>query len=502
MTNSKFFLFLLVCVFLQSAKMSAQIFEIPSFSGQLSRSNSVTCPNPIVAKNTEVRVTTVGGDLLTSVQSDNYGNYSANVGLMSFIVVSPDLNTNASNGLTTYDCALISGHIFNNTPFLDPYQKLAADADGNGIINEDDNKLIRRVIFHIQSDLHYIVYKLENGIQIPYIKGVNSWRFVPQYYLNNPTFLNAFNLNPFSASFQGNCYTATGCTNSYMDKVTLEPGSGDSGDFIPFKVGDVNCSFDPLSMAVPIDENISSPDMLTSNVSNNRYNIKSASNISMQKADEKTIVLKTKGVGHIVAFQMGFRFLASQLSINSIEKSNFYTSNDIFDFNNEDKGKLRALWYDKRGKERIIPEGTVLLKAKVKANTNIDDILNVLNLDDKILQNEFYDINGNLVNMDLYWEEEKDKNNSLNKKSLEVNTYPNPFNDNLTFDIFSQVNDEATITISNLITGQKMEIKRAVTKGLNTITINNTSELPLGMLIYTVRCSGNQTVSGHIAKLK
>ena len=218
----------------------------------------------------------------------------------------------------------------------------------------------------------------------------------------------------------------------------------------------------------------------------------------MQREDEKTIVLKAYNTGRITAFQMGFRFLPSELSINSIEKGDLNTQNDVFDFNKEDNGKLRTLWYDRRGKDRIIKDGTVLLKARINANANIDDILNILNLDDNILKNEFYDASGNLTNVSLYWEIEKSKD----KKTLEVNVFPNPFNNNLAFDIHSSISDKAIITISSIVTGQNMIIERELTQGLNTITIDNAASLPEGMLTYTIQCSGYQIASGHFTKFK
>ena len=159
------------------------------------------------------------------------------------------------------------------------------------------------------------------------------------------------------------------------------------------------------------------------------------------------------------------------------------------------------MWFNKRGHTKNIRVGTVLLKAKVKAHENIDDLLNVLNLDDQILKTEFYDKNGNLVPMDLEWDDEDDNGNSNGNNALAVNTFPNPFSNEFTFEINLPVAVTATITISNVITRQNIVIQRQLLRGPNVVNINNTASLPAGILTYSI-VVGNNIVNGTITKAR
>lgn len=82
---------------------------------------------------------------------------------------------------------------------------------------------------------------------------------------------------------------------------------------------------------------------------------------------------------------------------------------------------------------------------------------------------------------------------------MAVNTFPNPFSNELSFEINSSTSDLATITISSIITRQNIKIQQHLVQGLNTIRIDNTAALPIGMLTYTIRV-GNQIVNGNINK--
>ena len=458
--------------------------------GSLQRVSS--CDVNIRMKNTQVQIKDVNNNLICTplTEQDAYFR-SCNLPKNSNVIVNPVYNLLPKNGVTTFDIALISRHVLGIQEFIDPYTRLAADVDNSGEIDATDMLYIRRLVLNMIPD---------------FPNNVNSWRFVPEYFLHQPSFLSSFNQDPFAATYQNYGYNST---NSYMDKVRLDLSTEDGGrlwawTFRPFKVGDVNCSSTPPMIAPPIGEEPSTPSpssALTARVANNNCRLLSTRNVSVSRTSEKMIVLKAKSAGRIAALQVGFRFLPSKMTIKEIEKGEFNSSNDVSDFSKEDKGQLRALWFHKRGESKNISVGTTLLKVKVKANENIDNIINVLNLDDNILQNEFYDKNGNLVPMDLEWELEEDNNDNSSGNSLRVNAFPNPFTNELTFEINTPAADAATITIGNIITGQNIVIQRQLVQGLNTVRINNASSLPFGMLSYTIR-SGSRVINGTLNKAR
>ena len=59
----------------------------------------------------------------------------------------------------------------------------------------------------------------------------------------------------------------------------------------------------------------------------------------------------------------------------------------------------------------------------------------------------------------------------------------------------------ATITISNVVTGQSMVLTRQLVQGVNTVNLNNTPNLSPGMLTYSV-IVGRRIVNGSITKTR
>ena len=103
--------------------------------------------------------------------------------------------------------------------------------------------------------------------------------------------------------------------------------------------------------------------------------------------------------------------------------------------------------------------------------------------------------------MDLEWDDDDNSNNSNGNNALSVNTFPNPFTNEFTFEINSPVAESATITISNLITRQNVVIQRPLLRGVNVVNVSNTTNLSAGMLTYSI-VVGNRIVNGTITKTR
>jgi Dockerin type I domain len=463
----------------------------PTYTQTYECTNSNDIPIIIKGANVAIQNSSTGALICaTNSTSNAQGFYqSCKFPINSSVTLIPTRNINYLEKVTTLDVALISQHILGTNPFTLPYQMLAADVDNNGDIDAIDMLYIRRLILRLIST---------------FPNNVGSWRFVPKYFLEQPSFLSAFNSNPFTATTQGYSYLS----NSYMDKVSLNmalPTSQTTSawSFAPFKVGDVNycragAEDPPYNNAVLSTPTFDPNSLSSARVANNLYTTSTARTISMNSAEERTIVLKTKNAVSVMAFQLGMRFLKDKFKINQVQKGEFDTANDVFDFNNEDKGEFRALWYDKRGQVKNLKAGTILLTAKVKANVNVADLLAVINLDDQILANEFYDAKGKLVPVDMEWTNE---GNTIVGNTMTVNAFPNPFTNEVSFDINSPVAGSAKITITNIITGQSHTSQKQFAQGANLVTINNVASLSAGALTYTI-VVGTQVVNGSITKTR
>ncbi len=429
--------------------------------------------------------------------TDANGYYVSQNGLSlnSNYTIIPTKNDDYQAGVTTYDIALMSKHILGIQSFTSSYQMISADIDNSGDIDGYDMLLVRRLILGIIPNLP-----------------VGSWRFIPKYFMSQASFAYQFNaLNPFGATITGYNYLGDQGNSSFMDKIDYNSSVPDnlklgSWDFLPIKSGDVNGSyftncatFGGGGGAAAAAISLTDGGTLSTRVANNTSTLSTAKTMTMKNAEAKTIVLKAKSAANIVSMQVGFRFLNNKMAISDVVQGDFNSSNDVFDFSNFAKGEMRALWFDKRGNVKNIKAGAIILKAKIKANADVNDILKVLNLDDQILKNEFHDAKGNLVPIDLEWTD--DDASTIVENPISATVYPNPFTNNLTFDVNSKVAGAGTLTITNVITKQSLIVQHQFNIGNNTLTLNNTNALNTGSLTFNI-VIGTNIFNGIITKVK
>ncbi|MEO6036808.1 MAG: dockerin type I domain-containing protein [Saprospiraceae bacterium] len=84
--------------------------------------------------------------------------------------ITPAKNTHPLNGITMHDLFLISQHILGIARLTNPYQLIAADANQDGQITDDDRLLLRRL-------MKGVITQLPNG---------RSWRFMPYDFVFDP----------------------------------------------------------------------------------------------------------------------------------------------------------------------------------------------------------------------------------------------------------------------------------------------------------------------------
>lgn len=118
-----------------------------------------------------VRVELTGGSAATAY-TDSLGNFQFNNLLPgNNYTVTPSLDTNDLNGLTTYDLVLMSKHILTIEPLDSPWKVIAADVNKSNSVTSFDIVEARKVILGIYPD----------------IQSNTSWRFFPAFTtFNNP----------------------------------------------------------------------------------------------------------------------------------------------------------------------------------------------------------------------------------------------------------------------------------------------------------------------------
>lgn len=421
---------------------------------------------------------TVGSTYFLPISGSGDYYYSNDVPLGN-ISISPSKYNDWLNGVTTFDISLISRHTLGIQTFSFPFTKIAADVNNDGQIAGDDMLHLRNLILR----------KID-----VFPNNVGSYRFVPNAYLQSPSFVSQFNNDPFTVSWTSNGQTKTYLTNSYMDKADVDASttigrSGESWQFLPIKVGDVNCSMGGVS---GVSNRMASPQ--------SRYQMNTTiSNNQIKKQRNLTLALKAQYDGEVSSYQIGINLSPTKLQLKKVLKGDLKTASDEFDSDIKTNGEIRALWYDNKGKNRNFTEGVTLMKIKVKSVADIQDILNDFKLDDALVQNNFYDENGNTASVKLTLE--IDNGTEVEDNPYTVKTYPNPFKNELTFEINASKSEDAVITIYNAFGSVLSISKRNLSEGVNVINISNTNSFSMGSLSYTIK-TPTQLLNGYLTKAR
>ncbi len=434
----------------------------------------VQCPSVVAFQNANVNMTYQNGASpcnTPSTLTNTYGEFiSCNLNTANTLTINPTKNTDYLNGVSTFDISLIQKHILDIIPITDPYKLVAADVSNSGDLDAADILIIRQLI-------------LRTTTAYP---NMGSWRFIPKRYLQTPSFLSAFNTNPFTASIAYNGVTREYMTaNSYMNSINFSLSSPDAAQnvtwsFAAVKMGDVSCNASGSLRIAP-----------------NRL-VNATTPISIKSGKEATVLIKAKYAGKISTFQAGFKFTNSSLQVISIEKGDFNAANDLMDYIKQDNGDIRTLWYNEKAKAKNFNSGVTVLKLKVKALKDIDDLLSVLALDEAVLQSEFYDDTNQKIPMEMTLE--ADANNTpISDDAYSVKVYPNPFTNAVTLEVTSATKENAALAITSSVGAPVYSKRVALEVGVNTITIDNTASFPTGILSYTIQF-GNRVLNGTINK--
>ncbi|MEQ8703111.1 MAG: T9SS type A sorting domain-containing protein [Phaeodactylibacter sp.] len=173
---------------------------LPAIAGAIERENET----PVSGVSVDL-----SGLLSQSVPTDSLGAYALEGLEPNYdYTVTPFLDGDDQNGLTTYDVVLISRHILGIDHLDSPYQLIAADVNGSGSVSTLDMILLRQVILSI-------LVEIPNG---------PSWRFIPKsHQFEDPA-------NPWTEPVP---YSVT-----YNDLATSQLGE----DYVAVKIGDIDLS--------------------------------------------------------------------------------------------------------------------------------------------------------------------------------------------------------------------------------------------------------------------
>jgi hypothetical protein len=206
--------------------------------------------------------------------------------------ITPEMDQDPKNGVTTFDLLLISKHILNLEPLTSPYKIIAADANKSNTITTFDIVTLRKLILGVTSSL---------------APDNTSWRFVDRSYV----FPNPF--NPFGG---------------FPEFRESEITSIIPADFVGVKIGDINLS--ALANNRPLERLVTSFGW---------------SDVQRQTTKHITIPVQYFGLDPLSACQIGLQFDPNKLRLLASSNADIEgVGPDNFGLTEVENGKIRFVW--------------------------------------------------------------------------------------------------------------------------------------------------------------
>ncbi len=275
---------------------------------------------------------TLSGSGTQSDMTGTDGNYEfVNITKGGDFTVTPQLDKNHLNGVSTFDLVLIQKHILGVQALNSPYKMIAADANNSKSISTLDMIQIRKLILNI--DTHFA--------------NNTSWRFVDATYrFPNQT-------NPWSTSFPE--------VVSVNDLVTNV-----RANFVAIKVGDVNASASV--------NNAASAEVRT----NGQFKLKTQEQ-NLKSGNEYRVAFTAEDLQNIQGYQFALNLDQSKVELVDIEYGVAKAENfGIF----KNEGLITTSWNSK-----YEPGALFTLVLRAKANAKLSSTLSL----NRVVSPEAYD---------------------------------------------------------------------------------------------------------------
>ncbi len=357
--------------------------------------------------------------------------------------LTPSLNTNIKNGLSTFDLILITKHILGNQLLDSPYKIIAADIDASGSISTFDLIKLRKIIL---------------GVDETMPNGNTSWRFIPSdYTFTDPT-------NPFLDDFPSSL-NINDLNDNEME-----------ADFIAIKVGDVNLTAVPNSLVGSDDRMLAYGNFDI--VVKDRW---------VEEGETVTIDFMARDMDKVAGYQFTLNFDPSALEYVDVSSADLVSINEHnFGTQSVDKGILTSSW--NQMDEDIDNEELVLFSLTFYsyANANLSDLLM---LSSRVTAAEAYTLDGDILGLDLTFLEGSNEETENAANELFQNR-PNPFSDETIIPFQIEKDGTVNMTVFDL-TGRIVFSKTGnYSSGYNEILVGK-SELGItGVMYYQIEVNG------------
>ena len=389
-----------------------------TIAGLISREDAETVADAEVQLSGNANEMVVTGD-------DGYYEF-ANLELFYDYTVTPSLDENYLNGVSTFDLVLISKHILGVTPLDSPYKMIAADVNNSQSISTFDLVLMRKLILTIETDF----------------PNNTSWRFVDaSYNFPDPT-------NPWLEAFP--------------EVININDLDGDmlASDFVAVKIGDVNYSASPNAF-FELEERSEGTFAFDLNEAD------------VKVGNEYTVDFTASDIAAIQGYQATLTFDATALELVDVIYN--VAKEENFGMRFVEEGMITTSWNGEAAADQVL----FSLVFRANADAQLSELLGVSS---RYTVAEAYNTNDESLEVVLNF-----NNGTVANAGFELyqNT-PNPFKGETVIGFNIPEAADASIRIHD-VTGKALKLIRGnFAKGYNQVTVNS-NELPaVGVLYYTI----------------
>jgi len=393
----------------------------------LAGSNTTAAIAGVVVTETNVKVEGVemhlSGKSATMYRTNTQGNFSFN-GLEKGYdyTVTPQMDKDYLNGVSTFDLVLIAKHILGQAPLTSPYKLIAADVNNSKTITTLDLVQLRRLVLGIDS-------KLSSN---------TSWRFVDaSHKFADPS-------NPWATQFP--------------EVVNVNDlGTDVRANFIAIKVGDVNGNA-----------------LGTSTVRTSGSFSLNAEDKSLKSGAEVRIPI-TASLAGMEGYQFTLGIDRDVAEIVDIEYGVMQAEHfGIF----AKEGLITASW---EARKAAVGEGEALFTLVLRAKAEVSSLAEVLNINSRITAAEAYTKGGEYQSVKL----KLGGRTAQTGGPMLYQNIPNPFAGETVIGFHLAEAGEAVLTVSD-IQGRVLRVIRGeYGAGYQQVRLRS-EELPAGVLQYTL----------------
>ena len=389
-------------------------------SNTASIAGAVTTESNVQVEGVEVNLSGRAASMFTT---NKQGQYSFN-GLEKGYdyTVTPQLDKDYLNGVSTFDLVLIAKHILGQAPLNSPYKLIAADVNNSKSITTLDLVQLRRLVLGIDS-------KLSSN---------TSWRFV------DASFRFADQSNPWATQIP--------------EVVNVNDLSSDArGNFIAIKVGDVNNSALGVSTVR----------------TNGTFSLR-AEDRAIEAGTEVRVPI-TATLAGMEGYQFTLGYDRSAVELVDLEYGTMQAEHfGVF----AKEGLITASW-NAKGSKAV--EGETLFTLVLRAKADVKSLNEVLNVNSRITAAEAYSKDGAYQSVALSFGERTVATGS----PMLYQNIPNPFAGETVIGFQLVEAGEAVLTVSD-IQGRVLRVIRGeYGSGYHQVRLRS-EELPSGVLQYTL----------------